>query len=133
MKKIILCNALFFCNAALAGTEIRSSTGASCEQSDFQPWELSVGAGKGDYFNSNQYSNSTYIGDVQQDETQLGMKVTYRFGGAEQIDCARFQTIVEREQEAHTKQLEMKLVQLQQQLAKQQQIINQSSKVKFRD
>ena len=133
MKNYILLTTIIFSHSLFASTKIRSSTGASCEQSDFQPWELATGAGLGDYFNGNQYSNSTYIGDVDRNEKQLGFKLTYRFGGAEQIDCSRFQSIVEREQEAHTKQLELKLVQLQQQIKKQQQIINRTNKVKFRE
>ena len=109
----------------LASSEIRSSSGASCEQSDFQPWELSAGAGTGLY----DYGDDNY--DVE-DETQIGMKVTYRFGGAEAINCNRFKSIVEREQEAHTTQLEIKVKQLEAQLKKQLLVNNMNSKVKFK-
>lgn len=133
MKSLLLIVTAFFSAPLFASSEIRSSSGASCEQSDFQPWELSAGAGTGLYDNGNQYNNSgNIVNNDSGDETQVGMKVTYRFGGAEAINCNRFKSIVEREQEAHTTQLEIKVKQLEAQLKKQLLVNNVNSKVKFK-
>lgn len=132
MKNLLLIVITFFSAPLLASSEIRSSSGASCEQSDFQPWELSAGAGTGLYDNGNQYNNSGNIINDSGDETQVGMKVTYRFGGAKAINCNRFKSIVEREQEAHTTQLEIKVKQLEAQLKKQLLVNNVNNKVKFK-
>ncbi len=129
MINLLLIVIIFFSAPLLASSEIRSSSGASCEQSDFQPWELSAGAGTGLYDYGDDYGDDNY--DVE-DETQIGMKVTYRFGGAEAINCNRFKSIVEREQEAHTTQLEIKVKQLEAQLKKQLLVNNMNSKVKFK-
>ena len=129
MTKLLLIFMALFSLPLLASSEIRSSSGASCEQSDFQPWELSAGAGTGLYDYGDDYGDDNY--DVE-DETQIGMKVTYRFGGAEAINCNRFKSIVEREQEAHTTQLEIKVKQLEAQLKKQLLVNNMNSKVKFK-
>ncbi|MGF1706603.1 MULTISPECIES: hypothetical protein [Enterovibrio] len=64
------------------------------------------------------------------DETQFGVRLTYRFGGAEPIDCTRFQHLVEREQEAYTTQLELKVKQLEAKLAKQGAV--DVSRIKFK-
>ena len=130
MKKLVLLTCLLATANSFASTEIRSASGASCEQSDFQPWEVSAGGGQ-NYFKDNRhdyYDDDHYNSDT--DETQFGIKVTYKFGGAKAIDCTSFGMKVEREQEAYTKQLEMKVKQLEDQLAKRQHI--NSTSVKFK-
>ncbi|GAL16482.1 hypothetical protein JCM19233_7505 [Vibrio astriarenae] len=116
MKYLIVILATLI-SVATQANEIRSSSGASCEQSDFQPWELSFGGGQ----DNRDYSNDNYHepDDVDNTGTYIGAQIKYSFGGAKPIDCSRFQSIVEREQDAHTKQLEMKVKELEAKLAKQ--------------
>ncbi|WP_261885804.1 hypothetical protein [Vibrio pomeroyi] len=134
MKKSILLTSLIVAatslvsNMAFASSTIESSSGSSCEQTDFQPWEVSAGAGHGLY--DNEYNRHDDWEDTDQNETQVGLKLTYRFGGAEQIDCGRFQNLVEREQQAYTTQLELKVQQLQAQLLKQERV--NATKVRFK-
>ncbi|WP_299138844.1 hypothetical protein [uncultured Vibrio sp.] len=134
MKKSILFTSLIVTatslvsNMAFASSTIESSSGSSCEQTDFQPWEVSAGAGHGLY--DNEYNRHDDWEDTDQNETQVGLKLTYRFGGAEQIDCGRFQNLVEREQQAYTTQLELKVQQLQAQLLKQERV--NATKVRFK-
>lgn len=134
MKKSILFTSLIVAatslvsNMAFASSTIESSSGSSCEQTDFQPWEVSAGAGHGLY--DNEYNRHDDWEDTDQNETQVGLKLTYRFGGAEQIDCGRFQNLVEREQQAYTTQLELKVQQLQAQLLKQERV--NATKVRFK-
>lgn len=134
MKKSILLTSLIVAassivsSAAFASSTIESSSGSSCEQTDFQPWELSAGAGHGLYDNS--YNEHDDWNSQDQNESQMGVKLTYRFGGAEQIDCGRFQNLVEREQQAYTTQLELKVQQLRAQLVKQERA--NATKVRFK-
>lgn len=134
MKKSILLTSLIVAatslvsNMTFASSTIESSSGSSCEQTDFQPWEVSAGAGHGLY--DNEYNRHDDWEDTDQNETQVGLKLTYRFGGAEQIDCGRFQNLVEREQQAYTTQLELKVQQLQAQLLKQERV--NATKVRFK-
>jgi hypothetical protein len=124
--KVLLLSALIFTSlSALADSEIRSSNGSSCSQSDFQPLELSGELGKGDFNSSDDYNNS-----YDSDENYGSVKLSYKFGGADPIDCTRFQSIVEREAEAYTSKLEMQIDQLRAQILKQERI--SASKVKFR-
>ena len=127
MKNLFIFACLFLSINTLASTEIRSASGASCEQSDFQPWEISAGGGQ-NYFNDDYVEYEYESRDT--DETQFGVKVTYKFGGAKVIDCNRFGMKVEREQEAYTRQLELKVQQLEAQMAKRQQI--DATSVKFK-
>ncbi|GAL24586.1 hypothetical protein JCM19239_2040 [Vibrio variabilis] len=130
MKRFIFVAALLMSAQSLASSEIRSSSGATCEQSDFQPWELSFGGGR----DNRDYSDYDSYDRTQTEDTgkYIGAQITYSFGGAKQIDCSRFQSIVEREQEAHTKQLEMKIKELEQRLEKQTQVSQLASKIKFK-
>ena len=112
-----------------AGSSMRSSTGASCESSDFQPWEIHVRLSQDDstdisyYDSSNNYNNNNK-------GSQVGLNVSYKFGGAKQIDCNNFARKVEREQEAHTTKLEMQISKLQAQLDKQVNV--DASRIKFK-
>lgn len=130
MKHLILAAALLVSAQSFASSEIRSSSGATCEQSDFQPWELSFGGGQDnrDYSDYDSYERT----QTEDKGKYIGAQIKYSFGGAKQIDCSRFQSIVEREQEAHTKQLEMKIKELEHQLAKQTQASHLASKIKFK-
>ncbi|MGL6258945.1 hypothetical protein [Vibrio sp. WXL210] len=133
MKHLLLLAILLGSANALASSEIRSSSGASCEQSDFQPWELSFGGGQDNRdYSHDGYPSDYSSSDVDNKGTYIGAQITYSFGGAQAIDCARFQSIVEREQEAHTKQLEMKVQELEARLAKQMQVTQNSTKIKFK-
>lgn len=129
LTTLLIAAASVFSNAAMATSTIESSSGSSCEQTDFQPWEVSAGAGYGlNDYNTNRYDDEWQEQDSN--EGQVGLKLTYRFGGAEQIDCGRFQNLVEREQEAYTTQLELKVKQLQAQLEKQERV--NATKVRFK-
>ncbi len=128
MRFLLFCFSLVFSLYSHASSEIRSSNNSSCEQSDFQPWELSSGVGQGMY---DGFQASDSIVNIDEgDETQFGVRLTYRFGGAEPIDCTRFQHLVEREQEAYTTQLELKVKQLEAKLAKQGAV--DVSRIKFK-
>jgi hypothetical protein len=128
MKYIILILSIFSFSS-LADSQIRSSSGASCESSDFQPWEVKVGASTGD----RDYSDDRDFGYRSRgsvDEDVLTLEISYSFGGVEPVDCNNFTMKVEREQEAYTRQLELKIQKLEQQLAKEQ-MVNER-RVKFR-
>lgn len=117
--------------SSLADSEIRSSSGASCESSDFQPWEVSAGFNDGTRAINNRYYD-TGLGDYNNtsDENYASLQVTYKFGGSPSIDCNTFARKVEREQEAYTTKLELKVRQLESQLSKQQQV--SAVKVRFK-
>ncbi|GAL28489.1 hypothetical protein JCM19239_1565 [Vibrio variabilis] len=112
----------------MASSEIRSASGASCEQSDFQPWEITSGIGQDDRKYYDRYDDYANSGDDT--GTYFGLTVSYSFGGAKPIDCGKFQSKVERQEEAYTKQLEIKVQQLQAQLAKEKAVNTQ--RVKFK-
>ncbi|MCG3816106.1 hypothetical protein [Photobacterium damselae] len=126
--KIILLFIILFGAKCFASSEIRSANNATCEQSDFQPWEIQAGVGRGVY-DQVDINNGIINGDEAND-TEFGFKLSYRFGGAKSIDCTKFQQLVEREQEAYTKQLELKIKQLENQLTKKEHI--ELNRVKFR-
>ena len=128
MRYLLVLFFALFHSISFAGSEIRSSNNATCEQSDFQPWEFQAGVGKGAYDQSD--INNGIINGDESDNTEFGFKVSYHFGGAKAIDCTNFQRLVEREQAAYTTQLELKVKQLEQQLSKQSLV--DSNKVKFR-
>ncbi|MDD1795889.1 hypothetical protein L4D06_12335 [Enterovibrio makurazakiensis] len=128
MRLLLLSVLLLGSMNAHASSEIRSSNNSSCEQSDFQPWELSSGVGQGMY--DGIQASDSIVNIDEGDETQFGLRLTYRFGGAEQIDCSHFQKLVEREQAAYTTQLELKVKQLEAKLAKQDAV--DVSRIKFK-
>lgn len=130
MKTLLMLLTFIVSTSAMASSEIRSSSGATCEQSDFQPWEVSFGGGQD---NRNYSDYDSYDRTHTEDKGKyVGAQIKYSFGGAKQIDCSRFQSIVEREQEARTKQLEMKIQELENQLEKQTRIMHLASKVQFK-
>ncbi|AUI87018.1 hypothetical protein BS333_11885 [Vibrio azureus] len=129
MKFLLVSTILFtLCLQHVSANEIRSANSASCEQSDFQPWEISTGIGQGLY--EGFQASDSIVNIDEGDQTQFGVRITYRFGGARPIDCSRFQNLVEREQAAYTKQLELKVAQLEAKLAKQHSV--DTMRVKFK-
>lgn len=114
---------------AFADSEIRANNGASCEQSDFQPYELGLYADSGnrDYNYDYVPTASSYYDSYDNQEQSVGIEFKYSFGGAKPIDCTRFKSLVEREQDATTRQLEMKVAELEKKLLKQEAL----SRVKF--
>lgn len=82
----------------------------SCNQTDFQPFTVSVSSSTGDN-NSSTYNQSTYIDSSysSSDDNRATITFSYQFGGAKPIDCNRLYNMALRQKEGELKLLERKL------------------------
>lgn len=106
MKRFLLLT-LLLSNVALADS-IRTADGISCSfDSDDSPWEIETYAetGRDDY----DSTNSDYSNNSNSNDSKVGVKLTYKFGGPRRLDCNSLYQLELRSKEAKVKELEAKV------------------------
>lgn len=85
----------------LASSTIRTKSGQTCTQSDFQPYSVSAGVVDGESENSSfgVVGNNNYW-DRENRDQRVELRFTYKFGGSKALDCSRLYNLELQEKEA---------------------------------
>lgn len=105
--RLLLVLSILFAIPTWADT-IRTADGISCSfDADDSPYEVEayVEGGRDDY--SSNYDNGYNNSD--RDDNRVGLKLTYKFGGPDRLNCDTLYQLELRDKSAKVKQLEAKI------------------------
>lgn len=109
MKKIALSLILTAVSSATLADTVRLSDGNMCSfDADDSPWELSLEGktSQKDHDRINSITDNYYNNN---DEKQIGLKLSYKFGGPTRLDCSKLYDIQLRSKETELRLLQQKL------------------------
>ena len=101
MKRLVILP-LFLVSFVSSADSVRSGN-LSCTSNSDSPFSIELNAG------NDKYRNEYGLNLNQSNDTSVGIKFKYEFGGSKPLDCSKLYDLIIREKQAQVAELEAKL------------------------